>query len=1121
MRNIAALSGVCPVICCVAAALASVSAVGQAGLQAPAPESSPPVLSAEAQEKLNRLQANVRAAHASHDGRKEAAARILLGDFHLLISEEKKASDDYNQALMLARDGKDPALEAAALNGLASCSRSESANDDALRIYQEALSVATVANDAKGQASALLGTGILNENTGQPQKARSLYSQALALAHQARDSDLEAQVLNRVGGIDDDMGNGAAALDDYQQALNIWRAAGNGEGQAMALNNIGVYYSEISNAPKALENYSKSLPLYRQAGDRAHAAGILNDLGVLYRTTGDEQKALAEFQEALPIERALGNRRGEAPVLMNIGNAYFDLGRSREALDAFNKALAIHTSLNNPAGEAGALYNMSGVWLQMGELEKALDALQKALALFTIAENARGEADTLNAIGIVFDDLGQPQQAEQYYSRALVKYEELQDPDGQATALNNIAGLYNAPSQAMHAIELQTRALQLERTAQNRNGEALTLNNMGLAYEDLGEKQKALDSYQQSLAIRHDIGDRDGEASVLDSLGSFYSSSEDKEKARDYYSQALPLARAVGDAARQAKIFHDLMLNERNTHPALAIFYGKQAVNLLQRMRGAMQGLDQSLQKSFVLTKDDFYHDLASLLIAQGRLPEAQQVLDLLKDQEYADYVRGATQDTLQALALAPAEQQAQADYERSTAHIVAIGEEWAQLRRNDARTPEQEKTFQQLNTQLDAANKALNDYYARLYVAFGGDSTANDKLENITGDVSLLRQAIARSPGAVALYTLAGNDRYRVIVITGSTQVAREYAISRTALNQKVAAFRQVLRDPLRDARPLAAELYNILIGPVAGDLDQAQATTLIWSLDGVLRYVPIAALYDGAHYMVEKYNTVTITPVSIPHLAERPDVSSLSAAAMGISRKYEPDLPALPAVAGELDGVVHDAQSKTARGALPGSILLDGAFTEKAMENLLGKQFSVVHIASHFVFKPGDDSQSYLLLAGQDLESPAGYHLTVAGFRDDQLLALDETELLTLSACETGISGVASNGREVDGLGTTAQRKGAKAVISSLWEVDDASTGALMADFYKRWADGRGNVMKVEALRQAQLDLLEGKLTPQSDASGRGLTAMEGANGNAPPPASYARPFYWAPFVLMGNWR
>jgi CHAT domain-containing protein len=556
---------------------------------------------------------------------------------------------------------------------------------------------------------------------------------------------------------------------------------------------------------------------------------------------------------------------------------------------------------------------------------------------------------------------------------------------------------------------------------------------------------------------------------------------------------------------------------EKSAAPALAVYYGKQAVNLLQQVRGDIRTMDKELQKSFLTSKADYYHDLADVLIEQGRLPEAQQVLDLLKQEEYQEYVRGEATDALSPLSLTPAEQKAEDAYQQSTAQIVSAEQRWAELKKIAARTPKQESELQNLSTQLSAASSGLNDYYARLYVLLGKDSAANKQVADVKGDVGALAEQIEDTPHTVALYTMVTSDHYRVIVITATTTVARDYAIADTELNKKVADFEQVLRNPSRDPKPLAQELYKILMGPIQGDLAQAKAETLVWSLDGVLRYVPMAALYDGKQYAVEKYNTVTITPASISHLEDKPDVSNLSVVAMGIARKYEDGLPALPSVAGELDDVVKDAQVKGANGALPGTILLDGQFTEKAMEEQLSGAHGVVHIASHFVFKPGDDGDSYLLLAGKD-EGGAGFHLTVADFRDNRNLTLRHTDLLTLSACETGMSGSAGNGREVDGLGTTAQLKGAKAVISSLWSVNDASTGQLMGDFYKRWAEGGGKVTKVEALRNAQLDLLLGQVKPNASGTGRGFVAEK---TTLDAPSGYSHPYYWAPFVLMGNWR
>ena len=1120
MCNRILFTALCPAIALFAALNSFLCLCVHAAQTPSAAESAPPALSPEAQQKLSRLQTAARSARASHHAKVEAAALIQLADFDLVISEEKQALDADNHALALARSAKDPALEAAALIGIADCRRTESANDDALRTYQQAFDVAQAAGDIKRQAAALNGMGWVNDNTHDLQKGLDLHNQALALARQAGDPDLEALILNRIGADNDDLGDTSKALDLYHQALEKWRAANDIDGEAKALNNLGILAAESGDPATALADYTQALPLCRRAGDRAGEAGALNNMGVLDKNTGEEQKALGYFLQVLPLQRALANRRGEAAALNNLGNVYSQLGQNQQALNAFNQSLTIHQSLNNRVGQAGVLLNIGEQRVHLGEMQKALESLDQALALFAASGEPRGQANTLNAIGVAYDDLGQSQKALEYYERALAMYKDLNDPDGQATALNDIAGIYTAPDQKQHALEIHNQALQLERAAQNRDGEARTLNNMGLVYEDLGQKQKALESYRQALPIWHEVGNRDGEAQVLDNIGSLLSDSGKPDEARSYFAQALPLAAEVNDPLREAQIFHNMMLNEKVARPALAIFYGKQGVDLLQNVRGQIQGLDPALQKSFLATKTDYYRDLAALLIAQGRLPEAQQVLDLLKEQEYADYVRGETANTLQPLALTPTEQQAKVEYDESTTHMIALGEQWLALKNNSARTPDQEKTYQQLFDELDAASKGLNDYYARLYVALGSNIEGNRQLADVKGDVSRLKRVLQDSPHTVALYTLVGKDRYSVIVITGATAVAREFPIAEADLNAKVAAFQQVLRDPARDPKPLAAELYKILVGPAAADLDQAKAETLVWSLDGALRYIPMPALYDGSKYLVEKYSIATITPASIASLDTPPGMTNLSVAAMGISRQYENDLPALPAVAVELNDVVKDPQAKDAHGPLPGTILLNGDFTQQAMDRLLERDFSVVHIASHFVYRPGDDSQSYLLLAGKGTDN-AGYHLTVADFRDDQRLSLENTDLLTLSACETGMSGAASNGREVDGLGTTAQLRGAKAVISSLWEVNDVSTGSLMADFYKRWADGAGKVTKAEALRQAQLDLLEGRLSPQPGTGGRGFGIVESTPAPQPGPAGYAHPYYWAPFVLMGNWK
>jgi CHAT domain-containing protein len=464
---------------------------------------------------------------------------------------------------------------------------------------------------------------------------------------------------------------------------------------------------------------------------------------------------------------------------------------------------------------------------------------------------------------------------------------------------------------------------------------------------------------------------------------------------------------------------------------------------------------------------------------------------------------------------LNPEEQSSHEAYEKIAGQITALGVEFSDLRAKRSRTAEEEARLNELKDKLVVANQEMARFFKTLYVEFGKNAQANQSAEAVREETSGMQGLVRElGPGTVALYTLVGETRYRVIVITGSTMQAREYPIAAADLRKKVAAFLEKLKNPVSDPLPAAQELYKILVAPMAEDLKGAKAQTLMWSLNDVLRYVPMAALHDGKRYLVENYRNVVITPASIARLKDKVAVSDSSIAGMGVSKDYD-GLGPLPAVPGELKHIIRDAEIPGAEGALPGTVMLDDDFTETRMARALDKHYPVVHIASHFVLQAGNETNSYLLLGGKDVGGK-GYHLTLAELRDDPALTFDGTELLTLSACQTGASGTALNGREVDGLGITAQQKGAKAVLASLWSVADQSTALLMADFYKQWLASPGTT-KAAALRQAQLDMLRG--TAGSASASRPKETKEATEKKTVPPFSH--PFYWAPFILIGNWK
>jgi CHAT domain-containing protein len=233
-----------------------------------------------------------------------------------------------------------------------------------------------------------------------------------------------------------------------------------------------------------------------------------------------------------------------------------------------------------------------------------------------------------------------------------------------------------------------------------------------------------------------------------------------------------------------------------------------------------------------------------------------------------------------------------------------------------------------------------------------------------------------------------------------------------------------------------------------------------------------------------------------------------------MGLSKSFG-GLPALPGVMPELDAVAHDPAVADSHGPMEGKLLPNEQFTLAALKTEFGagKSFPVVHIASHFIAETGSGDEPYLMLGAEDSGEEKGYELTLSKMQDSTI-SFHGTQLLTLSACSTAKGDAQKDGMEMDSLGMIAQQKGAGAVLATLWDVNDASTSRLMSDFYTRLVSQIANG-KAEALRQAQLAFLRGSAAPSSN-----LTKARGAEPESTAHATgYSHPYYWAPFVLIGN--
>jgi CHAT domain-containing protein len=592
-------------------------------------------------------------------------------------------------------------------------------------------------------------------------------------------------------------------------------------------------------------------------------------------------------------------------------------------------------------------------------------------------------------------------------------------------------------------------------------------------YRVLGENRKALDFLNQALSLNREVGDRSGEAVTLKNIGA--------------------------------------LLNSQK-QPELAIVFYKQSVSLYESLRQDIRTLARALQESYTQTVASTYRDLADILLQQDRVLEAQQVLDLLKVQELEGYLRNVRGDGKKLEYLRP-EDEILKQYSELQKTAIEIGRELAELRKLDVnnslnstqkqRLVQLDELERQVNRQFNQfiESKAVQNLVAQLSRAA---SQQNLNLE----DLNALRDDL-RKLDAVLIYPLILDDRLELVITTPNSPPLRRTVknLKREDLNRVIAEYRSALEKPGSNAQPLAQQLYTWLIKPLEADLQQSNVKTLIYAPDGQLRYIPLAALHDGKQWLVQRYriNNITARSVTDFHTVpqKQPRILAGAFGQLGSTVKVgdrEFHFGGLPAASREV---------KTLVAAIPGTLgLLDRDFSRAATLQRLNS-FNIVHLATHGKVVVGRAENSFILFGNDQRDV-----VTLDEIKD---LTLNNVDLVVLSACETGIGGKLGNGEEILGLGYQFQRAGARAAIASLWQVDDGGTQVLMNAFYHALKQG---MTKAEALQKAQKALI----TENYSTVGGKRSDIEVVNTRTGQPLTVSdsrlqHPYYWAPFILIGN--
>lgn len=941
----------------------------------------------------------------------------------------------------------------------------------------------------------------------------------------------------------------AKSIENYDAAIAIFDELGDRLEVGRQKANIGLVHYSAKDYNPALKAYKEALAEARGAKDTGLESLALSVIGQCYSALFDRPAAIKYWEEALKIAEASGDTSQQAWVLGLIAMANRESGDRQRAVDAYTKILNIYNKLSGNTAlqlKGNTMVNIATLIAELGNERLSLDLKKGALLFYRMAGARHQEASIQEKIATGYSNLNEGENALQSLQDALTIYTELSDHVGESSVLGRISYVYVYNlDDAGKALPYAERSLAIARGLGNASSEAAALYRLASVYSHLPDRRnKGVECLNEAVRLYRSAKDFEKVADTLHELGTQHYFLEDYDAAVRNLNEALityvefGIPTSLPDTLRWLQYTWTAAGN-----PKLATAYGKQAVAASQQLRKNIRSLEAQLQRSYLKSVEENYRELIRLLQSQNRLLEAHQVLTMFKDEQSLDVIEAPENQKVVSPTYTPREKRFWNAYIEMFTQMQSVATEIKKLNEQTAGrkpTSDEAATLDRLGERRDATRKKLMDHLSSAPNGFAGPASDDDVVSQPAENTAIWKLVNDLSnemhQETAVIYQLAYGDNIDFLIF--SREDVKHVSVAAKGLNDKARTLWALLQSDKYDPRPAAKELYDLVFGPIEKSLPRG-TKTLVWSLDGNLRYIPIGVLFDGKQYLVERYNNVSFTRADGDRMT-RNISPKWTATAFGSSKAHVVDVrgdrvtfSSLPGVTAELETLFGDAKRPS---VLQGEKLVDSLFTRAAMIEQLKAKRPVVHIASHFSFRPGDEVKSFLLLGD-------GTPFTLAEMRAQKDMFAG-VELLTLSACNTAAQQADANGREVDAFFELAQRLGAQSVLATLWPVADNSTPWLMREFYRLKVAKNQN--KGEALRNAQLSLLNGsartrrsavrtnaspvKIIVSDDPKRDGMSSRAEtfaiAKKDAKPYVAdrrrpFSHPYYWAPFVLIGNWR
>ena len=753
------------------------------------------------------------------------------------------------------------------------------------------------------------------------------------------------------------------------------------------------------------------------------------------------------------------------------GNLYLRLGKYEKSLKYYQKELELAEEGNYKSEEVAAFWGMGYVYSKLGKSKKALEFYHKSLDM-----DCPGIENTMKCINYFV--LGRYYLEEfQDFEAGLSCFEkgleiaekldfELLRDTLKSSAYHNIGSLYLERGDLEPAEENFNKSLLMFEDIQKNYGSqqahiADLYRELGNVYLKKGDEATALSYYEKSMKISEDYYLLSKKMNCYEAFGNLYDNSKDYDKSIENYTKALEISRKINTPDKIWKnLFETGKVYYKKGEPEKTYEYYKASLDIIENMRRDIKV--EEFRRDFMKDKIDVYEYLIDLLVEMDREEEAFYCSERAKARAFLDILSNRKVDFHYGAS--------EELIKKEEALIVKIQDLNTELSCEKQKNDQNEELIEKLSLEL----KELKVDYEGLIEQIKLESPEYASMISVSpvepGEIQSLLDN-----DTVLIEYFAGRDKVFVWVLAFHTIDTFTFQMTSEELSEKITDYRKELSGDLTiekissdNWRAPSKELYNVLMKNLEGSLKNKKQIIIVPHLS--LNYLPFQTLIDSdGKCLVENYNILYLPSGSVlKYCREKNTLSNEKLTAFNLGELEVPPYSPLPYSKEEVlkIGNLYDKKE----------VYSEEEMTLEKVYSASGKG-DIIHFATHSILDSEAPMFSSLILADGPLEVYRVFDLDLSAY------------LVTLSACSTGLGDLVA-GDELVGLSRAFIYAGTPSVCVSLWDVSDVSTAEFMERFYYHLKRGHS---KSESLKLAMIEIKE----------------------------KYPHPFFWAPFILIGDWK